>query len=558
MSDLDVKPIIVVADERHGPRETLTRDVSARYGHAYDVVVASSTRDARELLAGLAGDGRAVAVVIAYFRQQEIDGIELLSGARWHHAGAMRVLTIDVGDRAAEPPIARALTLNHIDFYLGTPWASPEEELYPVLAEAVRVWARAHLPRYEKAKVIADPTSSVVRSLVRRAKLMNAAFGVYPPTSAEGAALMEAHGLGPDDVPAAVLYDGRVVHDPSPFRVALALGAPQLPNETATHDVAVVGAGPAGLAAAMYAASEGLQVMMLEPATPGGQAGSSAMIRNYLGFPWGVTGADLAERAMRQAVHFGAQFAITPSATSLRTEGDDRVVVLEDGREVRARTVVLATGVTYRRLEASGVDRLVGRGVFYGAGTAEARTMADVRACIVGAGNSAGQLAAALTEAGARVVILVRGNSLARSMSAYLVSELEANLRIDVLTNTVVHEAFGGSNLEAVEIRDRATQEVRKLATDALFVMIGAQPHTDWLGSVARDPRGFVLTGPDLLTGGRPPPTWAHARPPLMLETSVPGVFAAGDVRHGSIKRVAGAAGEGAASVLLIRQYLGH
>jgi thioredoxin reductase (NADPH) len=279
----------------------------------------------------------------------------------------------------------------------------------------------------------------------------------------------------------AVLYDGRVVHNPSPLRVARALGAPELPTEPATYDVSVVGAGPAGLAAAMYGASEGLHVLMLESATPGGQAGSSTMIRNYLGFPWGVTGADLAERAMRQAVHFGARFAIAPPATSLRVEGDERVIVLEDGREVRARTAVLAMGVAYRRLEAPGVDRLVGRGVFYGAGIAEARAMGDVRACIVGAGNSAGQLAAALAEAGARVAILVRGDSLAKSMSAYLVSELEANPRIRVMTNTVVQEALGESHLEAVAIRNRATQEVHELATDAVFVMIGSIPPLDLL-----------------------------------------------------------------------------
>jgi thioredoxin reductase (NADPH) len=553
-----LKPIILVADERGGPRATLQSDVSARYGHAYDVVTASGASEAREVLARLADEGRSVAVAIAYLRQGGIDGIELLGGARQHHPGVVRLLTIDVGDRAAEGSIARALTLNHIDFYLGMPWASPEEELYPVLAEAVRVWARAHLPRYEKAKIIGDPASGTVRSLTRRAELMNAAYGVYPPDSAEGAALMRAYGLRPDDVPVAVLYDGRVVHDPSPLRVALALGAPTLPDRSATYDVAVVGAGPAGLAAAMYAASEGLGVLMLENATPGGQAGSSGMIRNYLGFPWGVAGADLAERGMRQAVHFGARFVIAPPARSLRTDGDERVIVLEDGREVRARTVVLATGVTYRRLEAPSVERLVGKGVFYGAGTAEARAMGDARACIVGAGNSAGQLAAALTQAGARVTLLVRGDSLAKSMSAYLIAELEAEERFAALTNSVVAEALGKSHLEAVAIRDRATGGIRELATDALFVMIGADPHTEWLGSVARDGRGFVLTGPDLLSDGRPPPGWPHARPPLVLETSVPGVFAAGDVRHGSIKRVAGAAGEGAASVLLIRQYLGR
>jgi hypothetical protein len=258
---VSVKPVIVVADERDGPRDALRGDVSARYGHAYDVVAATGTSEARDLLARLAREGRTVAVVIAYLRQSGLDGIDLLGGAREHHAGAVRVLTIDVGDRAAEAPIARALTLNHVDFYVGTPWASPEEELYPVLAEAVRQWARAHLPRYEKAKVIGDPASPIVRSLARRAELMNTAIGIYPPDSPEGVALMHAHGVG---------------------------------------------------------------------------------------------------------------------------------------RDVRARAVVLATGVTYRRLEATGVDRLVGRGIFYGAGTAEARAMGDVRACIVGAGNSAGQLAAAL------------------------------------------------------------------------------------------------------------------------------------------------------------------
>jgi thioredoxin reductase (NADPH) len=281
------------------------------------------------------------------------------------------------------------------------------------------------------------------------------------------------------------------------------------------------------------------------------------MIRNYLGFPWGVTGADLADRAIRQTVHFGAQFAITPPARSLRADGDEHVIVLEDGRDVRGRTVLVATGVTYRRLEARGVDRLVGRGIFYGAGTAEARAMGDVRACIVGAGNSAGQLAAALAHVGARVTLLVRGDSLAKSMSAYLIAELEADERVAVLTNSVVDEALGESHLEGVAIRDRATDEIRELTSDALFVMIGADPQTDWLGaSLARDDRGFVLTGANLLSEGRPPERWPLPRSPMVLETSVPGVFAAGDVRHGSIKRVAGAAGEGAASILLIRQYL--
>jgi thioredoxin reductase (NADPH) len=552
-----LKPVIVVVDEDGESREVLQRDIANRYGNDYEVLSASAPHDSLQLLARIASERRTVAVTVAYRRMRQMDGIELLSRSRQHHPGAMRVLTIDVGDRESERPIVRALTLNHIDYYLGKPWASPEEELYPVIGEALRVWSKRHLPRFEKVKLIGDPQSPLIRSLVRRAELMNAAGGVYAPDSPEGAALMREHGLSREHLPAAVMYDGRVIHDLSQTKLARASGAPDLPPQGAPYDVTIVGAGPAGLAAAMYGAAEGLHVLILECMTVGGQAGASSMIRNYLGFPWGIGGADLAERASRQAVHFGARFAITSPAAALRRDGSDHVLVLEEGREVRSRTVVIATGVTYRQLHAPGVDRLVGSGVFYGASLSEAHEMGRISACIVGAGNSAGQLAVALAEVGATVTILVRGDSLANSMSDYLVKEIEANRRVRVLVNSAVVEAIGEGNLEAVSVRDNVTGSIRNVATDAVFVMIGADPHTDWLGpSIVRNDRGFLLTGTDLLVEGRPPKRWPLDRPPLVLETSVPGVFAAGDVRNGSIKRVAGAAGEGAASILLIRQYL--
>jgi len=335
------------------------------------------------------------------------------------------------------------------------------------------------------------------------------------------------------------------------------MGARDIPPQDLPYDVTIVGAGPAGLAAGVYAASEGLRVLILESFAVGGQAGTSAMIRNYLGFPWGISGRDLAERAMRQAQQFGANLTFTAPVAELRNEGDENLVVLEDGRLVQSRAVTIATGVSYRQLKAPGVDRLVGSGVFYGAGISEARALGPVNACVVGAGNSAGQLAIFLSEVGASVSLLVRGPLLSKSLSDYLIKEIEANERINVLLNSEVAEAMGDHTLEAVKILDRSTGKIQEMPTDVLFVMIGADPHTEWLEpSIARDNRGFVLTGPDVWAENGSRKRWPLARPPLLLETSMPGVFAAGDVRHGSIKRVAGAVGEGATSILLINQYL--
>ena len=552
-----MNPTILVVDHDEESLEILHRDMTRRYGLDYEVLAASSPHEAEQLQQRLASDKRKVALAIAYQWMPEMTGIDFLSRSRDHHPGAMRVLVIDVGDVGAEEPIVKALTLNHIDYYLGKPWASPEEELYPTTGEALRVWSSTHLPRLEKIKFIGDPKAPLISSLVRGAELNNVATGVYPGASPEGETLMQEHGLSDDDLPAAVLYDGRVLRDLSTMKMARALGGRDLPPQSSPIDVTIVGAGPAGLAAAVYAAAEGFRVLVLESVAVGGQAGTSAMIRNYLGFPWGISGRDLAERASRQAQQFGAYMAFTVPVTELRSEGGENAVVLADGREVRSRAVIIATGVSYRQLDAPGVDRLVGSGVFYGAGISEARALGAVNICVVGAGNSAGQLAIFLSQVGAAVALLVRGPSLSKSMSDYLVKEIEANQRVRVLLNSQVTKATGEHTLEAITVMDGPTGITQDVATDALFVMIGARPHTEWLEpSLARDKLGFVLTGTDLFADESPRDRWSLARSPLLLETSMPGVFAAGDVRHGSIKRVAGAVGEGAASILLVSQYL--
>ncbi|MDP9234421.1 MAG: FAD-dependent oxidoreductase [Actinomycetota bacterium] len=551
-----MNPTILLCDPDSSSLDHLEQDIAKRYGADYEVVATDSPLEAVRLQEQLAGDGRIIALVIASQWMSDMTGIDLLTGSRDHHPGAMRVLMIDVGDLTAEAPIIKALTLNHIDYYFGKPWASPEEELYPVTGEALRVWAGAHLPRLEKVKLIGDPRSEPISSLTRIMELNNVASGAYASNSPEAAALMHEHGLGQEDLPAAVLYDGRVLRDLSDKKIARAMGARDLPAGDSPFDVTIIGAGPAGLAASVYAAAEGLRVLTLETMAVGGQAGTSAMIRNYLGFPWGISGRDLAERASRQAQQFGVYMAFTDPVASLHGSDNENVVVLRDGREVRSRAVVIATGVSYRQLEAPGVDRLVGSGVFYGAGISEARALGPINACVVGGGNSAGQLAIFLSQVGARVSLVVRGASLSKAMSAYLVQEIEGNDRIQVLLNSAVTQASGEQSLSGLTILDSSSGVSQEIESEALFVMIGAQPHTGWLEPVvARDERGFVLTGTDALAH-KGPGRWPLSRPPLLLETSLPGVFAAGDVRHGSIKRVAGAVGEGAASILLISQYL--
>jgi thioredoxin reductase (NADPH) len=450
------------------------------------------------------------------------------------------------------------MTLGQIDRVLEQPWGSPEELLYPQVSEALAAWWRANRPRFERVRLIGeqwDPRSHQLRDLGTRNLVP---FGFYPADTEAGRQLLDDLGLASARLPVVAFADGRVLVDPSNTEIAAALGAPTQPPP-GTADVTIVGAGPAGLAAAVYAASEGLRTVVVEPEALGGQAGSSSMIRNYLGFPHGVSGEELTFRAYEQALSFGAHFVHTRAAISLRPEGPHRVVTLSDGSEVVSRSVVLATGVAYRRLGIPNLERLVGAGVFYGAATAEARALRGEEVFVVGAGNSAGQAALHLAEYASKVTVLVRGGSLAATMSAYLVDQLDVTPNIKVRLATRITDGAGDHRLEALVLNEATTGRTERVAAVALFVLIGGVPRTDWLdGTLARDEGGYILACRDLAPPYEPlSELWTRRdRPPFALETSLPGVFAIGDVRHNSVKRVASAVGAGAMAISSAHAYL--
>jgi thioredoxin reductase (NADPH) len=551
---LAVMPVLFAVVTDDPVRTALEVALRRRYAPDYSVVVVGDPEEGLRRLVELRDSGEQVAVVVAPFRMDRSEGIAFLVSAHGLHSGARRVLMIDVGDVSAADDLSLALTLNQVDLYFGQPWVSPEEELYPVLGEALRVWAREHQLRYHKALIV-DAKTGMRGAQLRGWLERNAvATSLLSTKDGQARALLSKHGAGKDRLPIVVLYDGTVLTDPTDTELAEALGASTHPTRD-RYDIAIVGSGPAGLAAAVYAGSEGLRAIVIEHEAIGGQAGTSAKIRNYLGFPWGVHGGELAERASRQALQLGAEFVVVRAAVALRAEGSDRVVTLSSGDEITAATVVIAGGVTYRRLGVPGVDALVGAGVFYGADMSETRSMGGLNVFVLGGGNSAGQAAAHLANDGAYVTVLVRGATLASSMSDYLIREIDASPNVTVRLETEIVDAGTGGQLDQLVLRDRANNGTTSVAADALFIFIGARPHTDWLdGKLALDNNGFVLTGPDLIEADSA--RWTLERPPSWLETSMPGVFAAGDIRHGSIKRVAAAVGEGSTAAMFVREHL--
>ena len=549
-----VMPVLFAAATDPGLHRALGDVLRERYGGGYSVVVASEPAAAIGQLAAFRDSGEQVALLLAPFRMAELDGIDFLVRAHDLHPGAGRIVIVDVGDVGAAAELRRALTLNQIDSYFGQPWASPEEELHPVIGETLRRWARDHQPRYEKARIVDDPNGSRGKQLRSWLERNAVATALLPADTPAGRALLAERGLSAERLPVAVLYDGTVLINPANDELAEALGADTHPRQD-RYDVAIIGAGPSGLAAALSAGAEGLRAVVLEQEAVGGQAGTTSKIRNYLGFPWGLSGAELAERATRQAEQLGAEFVVARSAAGLRPAGAGRIVTLSNGEEITAAAVMLAGGVAYRRLGIPSVDSLVDAGVFYGAAVSEAQSMDGLDVFVLGGGNSAGQAAAHLADAGARVTILVRGASLTSSMSDYLIRQLQGSPRVTVRLGTEVTGGGTGRRLDHLVIRDRSTGLASNEHADALFIFIGARPRTDWLnGVLATDPHGFLLTGADVLH--TEPRTWPDHRPPLWLETRMPGVFAAGDIRSGSIKRVAAAVGEGSTATTLVLEYL--
>jgi thioredoxin reductase (NADPH) len=549
-------PVLLIVDDDAGARGVVEGELRKRYGADYQVLCAGSADDPLRLLARLRDDRRLVSIVLAGQSVSQLTGTGLLARVREFHSTARRLLLTDGGYGPPQEPILEAIALGHIDAYARRPATVPDEEFHLAVTELLEGWARSNLPRPEVMRVVGEERSArshEIRDLLSRNVVP---FGFYPADAGPGKALLEQAGAGAAALPVIMMFDGRVLVNPSNTQLAEAIGMQTSPGDS-LYDVAVIGAGPAGLAAAVYGASEGLSTVLLEPEAIGGQAGTSSHIRNYLGFPTGVSGEELAVRAYTQAWNFGAQYVYGNPANGLRVQGPERVVTIAGGDELRSRAVVIATGVSYRRLGIPSLDALTGAGVFYGAATSEAKAMKDRQVYVVGGANSAGQAAVYLARYAARVTMLVRGRSLADSMSEYLIKEITSTPNIALRHNAVVTGGHGTCVLESLTIRDLVSGVVETVPATALFVLIGAEPRTQWLpDGIRRDRWGFVLTGTDLMAGGHPLDGWPLQRPPMLLESSWPGVFAAGDVRCGSVKRVASAVGEGSVTIRLIHDYL--
>ncbi|HEX5189590.1 MAG TPA: FAD-dependent oxidoreductase [Streptosporangiaceae bacterium] len=549
-------PVLLVVDSEPRALGAVEGELRKRYGSDYQVICAGSGGDALSLLAKLRDNQRPVAVVLAGQWLAGTTGTEVLARVREFDRTTKRVLLVDWGDRETSEPIQEALALGKIDAYVAKPAAVPDEAFHRAITELLEEWARSHVPGFEAVRVVGEEWSArshEIRDLLGRNGLP---FGFYPARSERGAALLREAGAQGAALPVIILFDGRVLENPPNTAIAEALGLRTAPG-AGVYDVAVIGAGPAGLAAAVYAASEGLATVVLEPEAVGGQAGTSSLIRNYLGFPRGVTGEDLAVRAFTQAWNFGAEYVYGNHVTGLMPAGEERVLTLSGGSQVRSRAVVIATGVSYRRLGIPSLEELTGAGVFYGAATSEAPAMKGRDVFVVGGANSAGQAAVHLAKYAASVTMLVRGQSLAAGMSDYLVQEIASTPAISVRHNVVVAGGAGSAHLESLTLRDERKGVTETVPADAVFVLIGAAPRTQWLpAAIQRDRWGFVLTGTDLLAGGSPPEGWPLRRLPMFGESTVPGVFAVGDVRHGSVKRVASAVGEGSIAIRMIHDYL--
>jgi thioredoxin reductase (NADPH) len=552
---LILEPVLLLVHDSR-TRDRVEAELRKRYGADYQVIAIGSAPEALGLLGQLQDDQRQVSLVLADQWLPEATGTELLARVRELHPAARRVLLITWGDQASAEPMLRAAVLGEIDGYVVKPGTPPDEHFHRFVTEQLDEWGRSNLPGLEVVRVIGEEWAARSHELRELLGRNGIPFGFYSADSLDGQRVLEEAGAAGTALPTVVLFDGRILADPSNTEVGEAIGVQTKPGG-GCYDVTVIGAGPAGLAAAVYGASEGLSTVLLEPEAIGGQAGTSSLIRNYLGFPTGVSGGELAVRAYTQAWNFGAEYVYGNPATGLRPEGSELVVTVADGSEVRSRAVVVATGMAYRRLGIPALDALTGAGVFYGAAASEAKAMKDSEVFVVGGANSAGQAAVHLARYAVQVTVLVRGRSLTDSMSEYLIREIESAPNIAVRCGVAVTGGTGQSRLERLTLTDLESGAAETVDAVALFVLIGAEPRTQWLPeAVRRDQSGFVVTGTDLLQGGRPAEQWPLRRLPMFLESSLPGVFAVGDVRHGSVKRVASAVGEGSIAIRLVHDHL--
>jgi thioredoxin reductase (NADPH) len=551
------KPVLLTVDDDQEVLRAIERDLRRKYASDYRVLRAESGHAAMEIVRELKLRSSAVALFLVDQRMPGLSGVEFLEQAIELYPEAKRVLLTAYADTDAAIAAINEAGINH---YLLKPWDPPEENLYPILDDLLEDWQATFPPQFEGIRVLGNrwsPASHNIKDFLARNHVPYQWLDIE--TAEADAELRELLDLLTEDerrtLPLVIFPNGLRLRQPTLAEVAEHAGFRTRAAE-AFYDLAIVGGGPAGLAAAVYGASEGLRTVMIEREAPGGQAGMSSRIENYLGFPSGLSGGDLARRAVVQARRFGVEI-LSAEATAVRLDGPYRFLRLADGAEVSCHALLVATGVQWRKLEAPGIERLTGAGIYYGAAMTEAMSTRDEDVYVVGGANSAGQAAMYFSKYARRVVILVRGSSLATSMSQYLINQLKETANIQIEFNSSIVEAHGEDHLEAISVHCTVTNEVNKVPANSLFIMIGAAPNTKWLADIVeRDERGFILSGPDLMRDGKRPKGWILDRDPGLLETNVPGVFVVGDVRHGSVKRVASGVGEGSVAISFVHQYL--
>jgi thioredoxin reductase (NADPH) len=551
------KPVLFTIDDDREVSRAIERDLRRNYAGNYRVLRAESGSAALEIVRELKVRSNTVALFLVDQRMPGLSGVEFLEQAIKLYPEAKRVLLTAYADTDAAIAAINEAGVNH---YLLKPWDPPEENLYPVLDELLEDWQAEFPPQFEGIRVLGNrwsPASHNIKDFLARNHVPYQWLDIETAESDVDVRsvvdLLEEQDK--KDLPLVIFPNGLRLHQPTTGELAEHAGLKTRAAET-FYDLAIVGGGPAGLAAAVYGASEGLRTVMIEREAPGGQAGMSSRIENYLGFPSGLSGGDLARRAVVQARRFGVEI-LSAEATAIRLDGPYRLLTLADGSELSCHALLVATGVQWRKLDAPGVERLTGAGIYYGAAMTEALSTRNEDVFIVGGANSAGQAAMYFSKYARRVVMLVRGASLAASMSQYLINQLKQTKNVQIEFHSLVVEAHGQDHLEAISVHCTSSNEVNKVAANSLFIMIGAAPNTKWLADIVeRDERGFILSGPDLMREGKRPQGWPADRDPGLLETNVPGIFVVGDVRHGSVKRVASGVGEGSVAISFVHQYL--
>jgi thioredoxin reductase (NADPH) len=548
------KPVIMTVDDDPEVLQAVARDLRQEYGDRFRVIRAESGSSALEALEQIKLRNQPVALFLVDQRMPQMSGVEFLEQAISMFPDTKRALLTAYADTDAA---IRAINNTRIDYYLMKPWDPPEERLYPVLDDLLDDWLATFRPPFEGIRVVGNrwsPHSHQIKDFLARNQVPYQWLDIELSEEAQQlttCANCEQH------LPLVIFPDGSTLIQPNNLQVAEKIGL-RTQAEKPFYDLIIIGGGPAGLAAAVYGASEGLRTVMVEREAPGGQAGTSSRIENYLGFPTGLSGSDLARRGVTQARRFGVEILTPQEVTGIRLQDQYRFIQLSDGKEISCHALILALGVSWRRLDVPGLDHLTGAGVYYGAAQSEAMSCQGEEVYIIGGANSAGQAAMYFSKYAHTVTMLVRGDSLTKSMSQYLIDQIAETPNITVKTHTTVIEAKGETSLEALTIHNSVTGETQTVPATSLFIFIGAVPRTDWLdGIVERDERGYILTGPDLYKNGRIK-GWTLERDPYLLETNVPGIFAVGDVRHGSVKRVASGVGEGSICVQFVHRYLSN